>query len=82
MKFLEVGGRPWPPSDWLVALELTRRIRGNEFLERRKKWFDVKNTKGTEVVLERRVQEYKLLREQKHKLLGELKKGKKLWKVG
>ena len=63
MKFLEVGMRPWPPSDWLVALELSRRIRGNEFLERRKKWFDVKNTKGTEVVLERRVQEYKLLRE-------------------
>jgi hypothetical protein len=41
-------------------------------LGRRKKWFAVKNIKGTEVVLERRVQEYKLLREQKYKLLGEL----------
>ena len=40
----------------------------------RKKWFAVKNIQGIEVVLERRVQEYKLLREQKYKLLRELKK--------
>jgi hypothetical protein len=30
----------------------------------------------------RRVQEYKLLREQKYKLIRKLKKGEKLWKVG
>jgi len=51
-------------------------------LELRKKWFAVKNIQGIEVVLERRVQEYNFFREQKYKLLRELKKGEKLWNVG
>jgi hypothetical protein len=34
-----------------------------------------------EEVLERIVQEYKLLREQKYKLLRDKKRGGKLWKV-
>ena len=41
LEFLEVKGRPWPLSDWLAARELSRRIRGNDFLEMRKKWFAV-----------------------------------------
>ena len=52
------------------------------FLKTRKEWFADKNIEGIDVVLERRVQEYKLSREQKYKLLRELKKGEKLWKVG
>ena len=81
-EFIEMSGRPWPLTEWLVTIELTWRIRGNDFLERRKKWFAVRNIQGIEVVLERRGQEYRLLREQKYKLLRELKKGEKLWKVG
>ena len=51
---------------WLVTSELTRRILGNDFLEMRKKWFaKIKNIQGIEVVLERRVQKYKLQRELK-----------------
>ena len=74
LEFTEVRGRSWPLTDWLVTSELTRRIGGNDILEMRKKWFAVKNIQGIEVVLERRVQKYKLLRE--------LKKREKLWKVG
>ena len=75
LEFPEVRGKPWPLTDWLVTSELTRRIVGNDFLEMRKKWFaKIKNIQGIEVVLERRVQEYKLLREQKYKLLRESKK--------
>ena len=74
LEFPEVSGRPWPLTDWLATIELTWRIDGNAFLKRRKEWFAVKNIQGIEVVLERRVQEYKLLREQKYKLLRELKK--------
>ena len=56
------------------------RIGGNDFLKSRKEWFaNVTNIGGIEVVLERllerRVQEYKLLIEQKYNLLRELKKG-------
>jgi hypothetical protein len=47
----------------------------------RKELLAVKNIKGIEVVLERRDQEFKLLREQKYKLLRDFKKGEKLWKV-
>ena len=65
LDFPEVRGRPWPIIDWLVTRELTRRIDGSVFLQRRKEWFAVKNMKGIEVVLEVRVQEYKLLRELK-----------------
>ena len=66
LEFTEVRGRPWPLMDWLVTIELTRRIGGNDFLKRRKEWFADENIQGIEVVLERRgVQEYKLLREQK-----------------
>jgi len=82
LEFPEVRGRLWPLTDWLVTIELTWRIDGNAFLKRRKEWFAVKNIQGIEVVLERRVQEYKLLREKKYKLLRELKKREKLWKVG
>jgi hypothetical protein len=74
LEFPEVRGRPWPLTDCLVTSELTRRIGGNDFLKRRKEWFAVKNIQGIEVVLERRVQEHKLSREQKYKLLRELKK--------
>ena len=74
LEFPEVRGRPWPIIDWLVTRELTRRIGGSVFLQRRKEWFAVKNMKGIEVVLERKVLEYKLLREQKYKLLRELGK--------
>ena len=74
LEFPEMRGRPWPLTDWLVTRELTWRIDGNDFLKMRKKWFAVKNIQGIEVVLERRAQKYKLLRE--------LKKGEKLWKVG
>ena len=35
-------------------------------LRRRKEWFSDKNIQGIEEVMERRVQEYKLLREQKY----------------
>ena len=49
---------------------------------RRKEFFATKNIQGIEVVLERRVQGYKLLREQKYNWSRELKKGEKLWKVG
>jgi hypothetical protein len=52
--------------NWLVASELTRRIGGHDFLMRRREWFAIKNIQGIEVVLERRVQEYKLLRKQKY----------------
>ena len=82
LEFPNMRGRPWPLTDWLVSSELTRRINGNDFLKSRKTWFAVKNIQGIEVVLERRIQEYRLLREQKCKLLRELKKGEKLWKVG
>ena len=52
-------------------------------LKRRKEWFADKNIQGIEVVLERRVQEYKLLREQKYNLLRELnKRGKNCGKWG
>ena len=34
--FPEVRGRPWQLTDWLVTSEPTRRIGGNDFLERRK----------------------------------------------
>jgi len=73
-EFPEVRGKPWQLTDWLVTSELTRRIVGNDFLKSRKTWFAVKNIQGIEVVLERRVQEYRLLREQKCKLLRELRK--------
>jgi len=82
LEFPEVRGRPWPIIDWLVTRELTRRIDGSVFLQRRKEWFAVKNMKGIEVVLERRVLEYKLLREQKYKLLRELEKGRKTVESG
>ena len=59
-------GRPWPLADWSVTCELTQRIGGNDFLKRRKKWVATKNIARIEVILERRVQEYKLLREQKY----------------
>ena len=76
-------GRPWPLTEWLVTRKLTRTIRGYDFLKRRNKWrAKIKSVQGIEVVLERRVQEYKLLREHKYNLLRELKKGKKLWIVG
>ena len=75
LEFLEVRGRPWPLTEWLVTTELTRRTRVNDFLKKRKRWFaKITNIGGIEEVLERRVQEYKLLREQKYKLLRELKK--------
>ena len=77
-----MGGRPWPLTDWLVTSELTRRIVGNDFLEMRKKWFVTKNIEGIEVVLERRVQVYKLLRELKYNLLRELKKGEETVESG
>ena len=52
-------------------------------LRRRKEWFSDKNIQGIEEVMERRVQEYKLLREQKYNLLRELnKKGKNCGKWG
>ena len=51
-------------------------------MQRRKEWFAVKNMKGIEVVLERKVLEYKLLREQKYKLLRELEKGRKTVESG
>jgi len=81
LEFPEVIGKPWPLTDWLVTSERTWRIRGNDFLKMRKELLAVKNIQGIEVVLERRVQEYKLLREQKYKLLRDFKKEEKLWKV-
>ena len=74
----------WPLPDWLVARELARRIGGNDFLrgEKSGSLLKITNNLGIEVVLERRVQEYELLREHKYNLLKELKKGEKLWKVG
>ena len=60
LEFPELRRRPWPLTDCLVTSELTRRIGGNDFLDMRKKLFAVKNIRGIEVVLERRVQEYKL----------------------
>ena len=61
LEFPEVSGRPWPLTDLLVTTEVTRRIDGNDVLKSRKKWFaKITNIQGIEVVLERRVQEYKL----------------------
>ena len=77
-----MGGRPRPLTDWLVTSELTGRIGGNDILKRRKEWIAVKNIQGIEVVLERRVQEYRLLREQKYKLLREINKGGKTLESG
>jgi len=52
-------------------------------LKRRKEWFADKNIQGIEEVLEKRVQEYKLLREQKYNLLRELnKRGKNCGRWG
>jgi hypothetical protein len=39
LEFPEVRGRPWPPTDWLVTRELSRRMGGNDLLKRRKEWF-------------------------------------------
>jgi hypothetical protein len=53
------------------------------FLKRRKKWFaNIKSIEGIEVVLERGVHKYKSLREQKYKLLREIKKRGKTVKSG
>jgi len=47
---------------------------GNDSLKRKKEWFaNIANIANIEVVLERRVQEHNLLREQNYKLLRELK---------
>ena len=47
LEFPEVRGKPWPLTGWLVTTELTRRIRENDFLKRRKKWFaKITNTGG------------------------------------
>jgi hypothetical protein len=62
LEFLEVRGRPWPLTDWLVTSELIRRIGGNDFLKSKKEWFADKNIEGIDVVLERRVQEKTSLR--------------------
>ena len=51
-------------------------------LKREKKWFADKNIQGIEEVMERRVQEYKLLRDQKYKLLRELKEWGKTMENG